>query len=402
MTDLVAIERLGRDGDGIAGDTRIPFALPGEVWRFGPAPERVTASPDRVAPPCPHFGACGGCALQHASPAFLAEWKAGTVVRALAAHGLDAPIRPTLTSPPRSRRRAVFAGRRTRKTALVGFHARRSDAIVAVPHCLVVRPEIRDALPTLEALVRLAASRSAEVHLAVTSGPAGLDVDVTGGRPLDAALSAEIAAVAEGADLARVSWDGVPLAVRRSPWLPMGPARVVPPPGAFLQATAEGEAALLAAVQAIVGDAPRVLDLFAGCGTFSLPLAQRAPVVAVEGEASMLVALAAGAKAAPRLKPVRTATRDLFRRPLLAAELDAALPPGSAVVIDPPRAGAEAQTRELARSRLGRLAAVSCNPVTFARDAHLLTDAGFRLDWVQPVDQFLWSGHVELVASFSR
>lgn len=398
MTQTVRIERLGREGDGIAGDLRVPLALPGELWRLGEGATLLEAAPERVVPGCPHFGICGGCALQHAEAGWLARWKAGTVVRALAAQGIEAEVRPTLTSPAGSRRRAVLTGRRTRKAALVGFHQRRSNAVIAVPDCRVVRPEITAALPALLALTGLGASRSSEVRLSVTAGPVGLDVDVGGGRALDAGLAAEIAAVAERYDLARVAWDGEPVAVRRAPWLAMGRARVVPPPGAFLQATAEGEAALVAAVRGIVGDAGRVLDLFAGCGTFSLPLAETAAVGAVEGEAAMLAALSLGAKGAPGLRPVRTVTRDLFRRPLLASELDAA----DAVVIDPPRAGAEAQARELARSGVARVAAVSCNPASFARDARILLDGGYRLDWVQPVDQFLWSGHVELVAAFAR
>ena len=262
----------------------------------------------------------------------------------------------------------------------------------------VKRPEIIAAVPALQVLAGLAASRTSEVRLTVTSGPAGLDVDVGGGRPLDAELASEVAAAAEAADLARVAWDGVPVAVHRTPWLGFGRARVVPPPGAFLQATAEGEAALVSAVRGIVGGAARVLDLFAGCGTFTLPLAEAASVVAVEGEAAMMTALAEGARGATDLRPVRTVTRDLFRRPLIAAELGAA----EAVVIDPPRAGAEAQARELAVSGVARVASVSCNPASFARDARILIDGGYRLEWVQPVDQFLWSGHVELVAAFVR
>lgn len=406
----VRIERLGREGDGLAGAVRVPFALPGELWELGEAPRLIEAAPERVVPPCPHFGACGGCALQHAEAGWLSRWKADVVVRALAAQGIEAEVRPTISSPVASRRRAVFAGRRTKKTVVVGFHGRRSDQFVAVPDCLVVRREIIAGLPALQALTRVAASRSSEVRLGVTTGPVGLDVAVEGGRPLDtgpgssgaglggAGLGGEIAAVAESFDLARVCWDGEPVAMRRAPWLPMGKARVVPPPGAFLQATAEGEAALVSAVGQIVGDAARVLDLFAGCGTFALPLAERAQVVAVEGEAAMLAALAQAARGAPGLRPVRTATRDLFRRPLLPAELAAA----DAVVIDPPRAGAEAQARELAASRVARIAAVSCNPASFARDARILIAGGYRLDWVQPVDQFLWTGHVELVAAFTR
>ena len=186
--------------------------------------------------------------------------------------------------------------------------------------------------------------------------------------------------------------------MRRPPWQGMGRARVAPPPGAFLQATAEGEAALVAAVRGLVGDAARVADLFAGCGTFALPLAERAEVLAVEGEAAMLAALDAGWRKAEGLKRIRVEARDLFRRPLQPAELDRF----DAVTIDPPRAGAEAQVRELAASRVPRIAMVSCNPATFARDAEILVAGGYKLGEVRPVDQFRWSGHVELAAAFRR
>ena len=237
----VTIERLGREGDGIAGALRLPFALPGERWRVGEgAPALLAAAPERVEPPCPHFGACGGCALQHAADGFVSGWKAGTIARALAARGLAAPVRPTATSPAGSRRRAVFAGRRTRKGAAVGFFGRRSDALVEVPGCLVVRPEIVAARPALAALTARGASRSGTLRLIVTHGPAGLDVAVAGGKPLDAGLRQGLAALAEEADLARLAWEGEVLALRRPPVQPMGRALVVPPPGAFLQATAEG------------------------------------------------------------------------------------------------------------------------------------------------------------------
>src|SRR5690349_6478535 len=196
MASEATIERLGREGDGPAGDLRIPFALPGERWRIAgdAAPELLAASPERTTPPCPHFGRCGGCSLQHASDRFVAEWKAGTIVRALAARGIGAPVRPTLTSPARSRRRAVLAGRRTRKGALVGFFGRRSDELVDIPGCLVLRPEILAARPMLAALTMRGASRSGTLRLTVTSGPAGLDVAVSGGRPLDAGLRETLAA----------------------------------------------------------------------------------------------------------------------------------------------------------------------------------------------------------------
>jgi 23S rRNA (uracil1939-C5)-methyltransferase len=264
-SDLV-IERLGLRGDGLAGGVRVPFALPGERVRVpfalpgervrGPIadglmvePEIVVAAPERVAPPCRHFGACGGCQLQHAHPVWLAEWKREVIVEALAALGLAAgEIRPMLTSPPRSRRRVVLAGRRTRRTVLLGFHGRRSGTLVDIAECHVADPAILAAKPALAGLVALGAARSREVRLVVTAGPAGLDVDLRDGKPLDAGLRAALAEAARGADLARFSWDGETVALRRPPFQAMGAARVVPPPGAFLQATPQGEAALVAAV----------------------------------------------------------------------------------------------------------------------------------------------------------
>ncbi len=382
----------------------MPFALPGERVR-GPVADGVLApvevleaSPARVVPPCRHFGACGGCALQHASDGFLADWKREVVVRALAARGLAAEMPLVAVSPQRSRRRAVFAGRRTKKSVLVGFHGRRSDQIVGVTECHLVRPELLAARPALEALVRAGASRSGALRLTVTASGAGPDVEVAGGKPLDAELRRVLAGLVEEFDLARLAWAGEPVAVRRPPFQTMGRARVVPPPGAFLQATVEGEAALVAAVRDAVGEAGRVADLFAGCGTFALPLAERAEVHAVEGEGAMLAALDAGWRGAAGLKRVTTEARDLFRRPLLAGELKRF----EVVVLDPPRAGAEAQVRALAGSGVARVAMVSCNPVSFARDAAILIEGGYRLDRVQVVDQFRWSGHVELAARFDR
>jgi 23S rRNA (uracil1939-C5)-methyltransferase len=400
----VIIDRLGLSGDGLAEGLRVPFALPGERVR-GPVADGVLApaevleaSRERVVPPCRHFGTCGGCALQHASDRFVAEWKREVVVRALAARGLAAEVPPVAVSPELSRRRAVFAGRRTKKSVLVGFHGRRSDQIVDVIECHLVRPELLAVRPALEALVRAGASRAGALRLTVTVSGAGPDVEAAGGKPLDPELRRVLARLAEEHDLARLAWAGEPVAVRRPPFQTMGRARVAPPPGAFLQATAEGEAALVAAVRGTVGAAGRVADLFAGCGTFALPLAEGAEVHAVEGDAAMLAALDAGWRGAARLKRVTTEARDLFRRPLLAPELKRF----EAVVLDPPRAGAEAQARALAGSGVARVAMVSCNPVSFARDAAILVDGGFRLDRVQVVDQFRWSGHVELAAGFER
>ncbi|WP_424966095.1 class I SAM-dependent RNA methyltransferase [Dinoroseobacter sp. S375] len=404
MTETVTITRLGLHGDGIApGPIYAARTLPGEEIRGEidgdriSAPKIVTPSADRVKAPCAHYARCGGCAVQHASDPFVASWKTQIVVEALAAHGLSAPMRSIQTSPPRSRRRATLSGRRLKKGTLLGFHTRGSDTIVDIPACEVLDPAITAALPDLAAFLPELGSRKGELSLAVTVSEAGLDVDVRGGKALDEALRLRLTALAQRLDLARLSLEGDVLVTLRPPVQRFGPAVVTPPPGAFLQATREGEGALLAAVTEAVGPAKQVIDLFAGCGTFALPLAQRAEVLAVEGDDEMLEALDAAWRKTPGLSRVQVATRDLFRRPLLPDELAKT----DAVVIDPPRAGAEAQTRCLAEARVPRIAAVSCNPVTFARDAKMLCDAGYRLAWVQVVDQFRWSPHVELAAAFT-
>ncbi|EKE44640.1 23S rRNA (Uracil-5-)-methyltransferase rumA [Oceaniovalibus guishaninsula JLT2003] len=402
---IVTIDRLGYRGDGIApGPIYIPRALPGEKVEGKVTDGRMTApvilspSPRRVTPPCPHYAECGGCSLMHAEDAFVAAWKVGIVRQALAARSLPAPITGIATSPPASRRRAVLTGRRTGDSVVVGFHAARSDRIAAIPLCRVVTPAIADALPILEEIVRATTGRDGEVSLTVTDGPAGLDVAVTGSGHLSGQDMSDLAVLAESADLARLTCDGETVALRRPPFQTFGPARVVPPPGAFLQATRHGEAALLASVRHALGDAARIADLFAGCGTFALPLAAKAQVHAVEGAADLTAALLGGWRTAPGMRPLMAETRDLFRRPLLAAELAGF----DAVSIDPPRAGAEAQMRQIAASPIKTVASVSCDPVTFARDARILCDAGFVLDWVRVVDQFRWSSHVEIVARLTR
>jgi 23S rRNA (uracil1939-C5)-methyltransferase len=363
-----------------------------------PAPRILTPSALRVSAPCPHYRACGGCVLMHARDGFVADWKLGVVRRALAAQGLAAPLRPIVTSPARARRRATFHGRRTKKGSIVGFHGRASEALTAVPGCLLVTPALLATLPALEALTAAGASRTGELALTVTETEGGPDVAVTGGKPLDGDLRLTLPRIAEAAGLARLTWGGETVTLRAAPRLTFGRAQVTLPPGAFLQATAEGEAVLLSAVTETVSGAKRVVDLFAGAGTFALPLAERAEVHAVEGDPAMVEALSRGWRAAGGLKRLTAEARDLFRRPLLPDELKGF----DAAVIDPPRAGAEAQIAELARSEVTAIAHVSCNPATFARDARTLIAAGFRLHFVQVVDQFRWSPHVELAAAFGR
>ncbi|MFP5478645.1 MAG: class I SAM-dependent RNA methyltransferase [Alphaproteobacteria bacterium] len=402
---IVTIDRLGHLGHGIApGPIYVPGTLPGEVVEGTPEGDRlldpkiVTPSVNRVKPPCRHARACGGCQLQHASDAFVAGWKQEVVANALSGQGLSADFLPLVTSPARSRRRATLSARRTKGGVLMGFHARASDTIVEIPDCQLLHPGILAAFPGLQALVMAGGSRTTELSLQVTLTRGGPDVVVTGGKPLDANLRLDLARLVETHGFSRLTWDGETVALRDRPALTMGSATIVPPAGAFLQATAEGEAALLAAVRQALGPQKRIVDLFSGVGTFTLPLAQTMEVHAVEGDAAMTKALDLAARNTPNLHRISTETRDLFRRPLEPDELGGF----SGAVIDPPRAGAEAQTDRLARSKVPVIAAVSCNPVTFARDAKALVAAGYRLDWVQVIDQFRWSTHVELVARFSR
>lgn len=403
------VERLGRRGEGVAYDSHGQRALArltlpdevvtGEVEEAGRIldPKIVTPSPERVKPACPHYRACGGCSLMHASDAFVADWKAGLVISALKAQGMDVQVSGQHVSPPGSRRRAILSGRRTKKGALVGFHARASDVIIDLNDCRVIRPAIQSALPLLREIVIAGASRQAELSLAVTETSAGLDLAIRGGKSLEPALFAQLAALAEKGDLARIDWDGESI-TRRPPNLTMGRAQVTPPPGSFLQATAEGEAALIAAVRDMVKGADRIADLFAGCGTFTLPLSENAEVDAYEGLAAPLAALDSGWRGATGLKRVKTHVRDLAKRPLLPDELAAY----DAIVIDPPRAGAEAQAQQLAQSGLARIAWVSCDPVTFARDARILADGGYEMTRLFVVDQFRWTPHVETAAEFRR
>jgi 23S rRNA (uracil1939-C5)-methyltransferase len=406
---IVTIDRLGHLGHGIArsldsGPIYVPGTLPGEVVEGTLRGDRlldpkiVTPSVNRVKPPCRHARACGGCQLQHASDPFVAGWKQEVVENALAGQGLTAEFLPLVTSPARSRRRATLSARRTKGGVLMGFHARASDTIAEIPDCQLLHPGILAAFPGLQALVMAGGSRTTELSLQVTLTRGGPDVVVTGGKPLDADLRLDLARLVETHGFSRLTWDGETVALRDRPALTMGTATVVPPAGAFLQATAEGEAALLAAVRKALGPQKRIVDLFSGVGTFTLPLAQEMEVHAVEGDAAMTKALDLAARNTPNLHRISTETRDLFRRPLEPDELK----PFTGAVIDPPRAGAEAQTDRLAQSIVPVIAAVSCNPVTFARDARALTAAGYRLDWVQVIDQFRWSTHIELVARFSR
>ncbi|MDI7774229.1 RNA methyltransferase [Asticcacaulis sp. EMRT-3] len=405
------ITRMGFQGDGLSADGQaVALSLPGERVRVSRGKERLeleavlSASPERVTPPCSHFSACGGCALQHWQMDAYSAWKREAVVTQLRRAGIDAEVTPILTTPVATRRRVGLHARKRGKAVELGFKARRSWNLVPIDTCTIAVPSIVSAMPVLRelALPLFEHPKSAPI-LHVTASLTGLDIDISGvERSKSGGLSADarmqIAMIAGEADFARVTMGDDILYQARTPAVAFGRARVGLPMGSFLQASAPAEAEMARLVGAAVAGARRVADLFCGAGAFTFPLAEQANVWAADGSAPAIAALKSGMASAPGLKTITAEVRDLFRRPLLAEEMKGL----DAVVFDPPRAGAEAQSREIARSALSRAVAVSCNPITFVRDAKILIEAGFSLDRVTPIDQFLWSAHVELVAVFSR
>ena len=403
---------LGHQGDGApeGGVPHVPFTLPGErvlarvAGERGDLMEVLEASPERVEPPCPHFGACGGCALQHLAPAPYLAWKVEQIRLALARERIETAIDAPFAAPPGARRRlALHARRGSRQEAVLGFKGRRSWSLVAIEVCTIAEPRLVAVLPALR---RLAASlfehaKSAPtLHLTLTE--TGIDLDITGVEARSGGLSADartrVAQAAAEADLARVTLAGETVYGAREAVVRFGRASVALPPGSFLQAVAEAETAMAAYAAAAVAGAAIVADLYCGAGAFALRLAEQASVVAADASAPAVRALLAGAATAPGLKGVRAEARDLARRPMLAMELKKV----DAVVFDPPRAGAPEQAGEIAASKVSTAVGVSCNPQTFARDAAILLAGGFRLERVLPVDQFLWSPHIELVGVFRR
>lgn len=402
------IARLGVQGDGVAetetGPVYIPFTLPGErvtadiQGERGAAVDIAETSSERIAPICQHFGACGGCALQHLAPAPYREWKRQRVTEALLREGVAADVAPVFTVPPASRRRAAFTAVRSGRETRLGFRRALSHEVIDIAECPILAPAITQALPALRTLVG-ALVQPGEARVLVTACESGLDVLMEPeGRQARPALSPALAVLAREAGVARLAWGpGILFSV--------APARVALsgvgvdiPPGAFLQAVAEAEAAMARLVVEGVGKARKVADLFCGLGTFTFALARKAAVTAAESDSALLDALAAANRGTSGLKPITPLRRDLMREPLSWQELGAF----DAVVFDPPRAGALAQTKALAKSKVARVVAVSCNPVSFARDARALIDGGYRLEGVTPVDQFVFSPHVEVVARFSR
>jgi 23S rRNA (uracil1939-C5)-methyltransferase len=407
----VTIDSLGGLGDGLAetpsGRLHIPFTAPGDraaVWSKtkdrAELVELLESSPVRTTPACVHFGRCGGCALQHLSQTFIATWKRERVAAALNRAGLTAPVADVISIPARTRRRATLAAKRQRKSVLLGFAERASHQLVDLTECPVLLPALFSIVAPLRAALLSLLDTGESADLAVTVTDSGIDLVLIRQRVLGLADRENMAALAEECDLARISWrpslakPTEPVSVRRTPVVRMGVRHVPLPPGGFLQPSAEGERGLVRFVtEALEGSTAPFVDLFCGVGTFALPLASNGAVAAYDGDDALVAAL--NAVREPQIKAAR---RDLFREPLSPAELNGF----AAAVIDPPRAGAEVQSGALAASAIPRIAYVSCNPVSFARDAALLVAGGYRLEQVTPVDQFSWSPHVELVGKFRR
>ena len=402
------ITALGRHGEGVAegpgGPVYVPFTLPGETVQATVEGKRarligiVEPSPARAEPPCPHFTRCGGCAVQHWAEAPYRAWKQGLVHTALRHRHIDAPVGELADAHGAGRRRVtlhvLFAGGRV----LAGFMEGRSHRLIDLDACPILCPELAGAAAIARELGAAVRGHAKSFDILITASDTGLDCDLRGRIPDHPDIQMDLSEAAQRLDLARITVNGDLGLERRAPMLRAGPARIPLPPGTFLQATAQGEETLAQLVLAAAGEAGRVADLFCGIGPFALRLAEHASVLAVDSDGPALKALDRAARATPGLKPVATERRDLFRNPLAPRELDRF----DAVIFDPPRAGAQAQARELALSKVPTVVAVSCDPASLARDLAILTEGGYRIERVTPVDQFKHAAHVEAVAVLRR
>jgi 23S rRNA (uracil1939-C5)-methyltransferase len=412
VVDRLTIDRIGHRGDGIAdgpnGPIYIPGTLPGEIVEV----ESVAGHPDRrqvltierpsaerIAPICPHFGVCGGCAMQHWQTAQYRAWKRSLVVEALRQAGIDSPVDDVIDAHGEGRRRSVFHARRgTHDVLEVGLAAARAHHVISIDRCPVLAKGLDGALKAAWAIAEALGPTKKPLDIQATATDSGLDVDVRGSGPLKPRLVTALAEIAAARGLARLTRHGELIAQQRTPTIRIGRATVPLPPAAFMQATAEGEGTLARLVLAVCEGAANVADLFSGIGPFALRLAERTRVYVADDDEAATAALKRAVAGTSGLKPVESETRDLFRRPLVASELKRF----DAVVFDPPRKGAEAQARELAASAVPVVAAVSCNPGTLARDLARLVRGGYRVTAVTPVDQFRYSAHVEVVARLER
>jgi 23S rRNA (uracil1939-C5)-methyltransferase len=412
VIERLVIDHVGHRGDGVAlaggGNLYVPYTLGGETVEVEAVPDHPDrrrllqverASPQRITPFCPHFGICGGCAIQHWDEERYRAWKRGIVVETLAQAKLECEVYPLVDAHGLGRRRITLHARVGSHDVLkVGFAAAGSHDIVPVDRCPILDPGLSGALEAGWALAEPLIRIGKPLDIQITAANNGLDVDVRGSGPLPAKLIATLSGMAERHRLARLTRHGELVLMRTPPLITMGSAQVTLPPGSFLQATVAGEEALAALVSGHCQRAKHIADLFCGVGPFALRLAAKSRIAAFDSDAGAVLALQKAALATSGLKPVKAEVRDLFRRPLMPQELR----DYDAIVFDPPRQGAQAQAQQLAASKIPVVIAVSCNVATFARDAKILIDGGYRLEGVTPVDQFRHTPHVELVARFSR
>ena len=412
MVERLLIDHVGHRGDGVslggAEAIYVPYTLGGETVEVEevhghPDRRRLLAveipSPERVMPFCPHFGICGGCAIQHWLPDRYRAWKHGLVVETLKQTKLEAEVAPLVDAHGAGRRRITLHARMgTHDVLKVGFAAANSHDVIPVDRCPILDPGLKGALDAAWALAEPLIKIGKPLDIQVTATNNGLDIDVRGSGPLTSGMITTLSRIAEQHRLARLTRHGELVLIRNAPIVTIGTAQVTLPPGSFLQATAAGEEALAALVEKHAGRAKYIADLFCGVGPFALRLAKGARIAAFDSDAGAVASLQKAATSTSGLKPVKAEARDLFRRPLMPPELR----DYDAVVFDPPRQGAQAQSQQLAASKVPSVIAVSCNPATFTRDARLLIDGGYRCEGVTPVDQFRHTPHVELVARFAR
>ena len=412
MTERLVIHHVGHFGDGVAIDggqqIYVPYALSGEVVDVLPLPGHpdrrvlthiVTPSPDRVEPFCPHFGICGGCAIQHWQPQSYRAWKRQLVVDTLSHSGIESPLDDLIDAHGAGRRRMTLHARQSQSDILrIGFAAAGRHEIIAIDRCPILDPALDGGIEAANDIAELLRPVSKPLDIQVTASDNGLDIDVRGSGPLDTAMLSQLSRLAEKHQLARLTRHGELVIMRKAPTVQIGKAKVTLPPGSFMQPTVAGEEALAQLVFDKSKGAKLIADLFCGIGPFALRLAEKFGVSAFDNDAVAIASLQNAVKSTQGLKPVKAEARDLFRRPLMPQELR----DYDCVVFDPPRQGAQAQCQQLAASKIKLVVAVSCNPATFARDARILIDGGFKIESVTPVDQFRHTPHVELVARFRR
>ena len=408
MSEVVHIARVGHRGDGIAdapgGPLYVPFTLPGERVAIKREGERgrlldiLEPSPNRAAPPCPHFGRCGGCSLQMTTLDASRELKREFVIAALAREGLATDVAETIGVSPASRRRAVLTALRAGRRVVLGFNERLSNRIVDIDECPVLSPTLAAGLAGVRQVIALLLPAGRRVRVTALATAGGLDLNLEGAAAPSPRGIPALAELAGAHGIARLSIGGEPILTLAEPAIEIAGIPLVPPPGAFLQASAEAEAVMTRLVVEHLAGTRTVADLFCGVGTFALALARGSSVRAVESSQPALDALDAAVRRASGLKRIETERRDLFAFPLAPAEFAGF----DGAVFDPPHAGAKAQAEALAASALPRIAAVSCNPASFARDARILVAGGYALQRVVPVDQFVYSAETEVVGLFAR